>query len=213
MRAIRLTARQEKIIELVKEKGPITGEQIGAHFSLTRATLRPDLAILTMSGLLDARPRVGYFAPVRPPHSLLGQQLEVIDVKSVKDLPVVIRQGQSAYDAVVSLFLEDTGTLFVIDEEGRLTGALTSKDLLKASIGQAELQSVPVEMVMTRTPQLVWVDESATVAQALDKINQSQVACLPVMKGDKPTGRFDLHLVLHLLMEMAEGYLQGGKGL
>ena len=63
---VELSERQEKIIEIVKESGPITGEQIADNLNLSRATLRPDLAILTMAGYLDARPRVGYF--------LLGKQ-------------------------------------------------------------------------------------------------------------------------------------------
>lgn len=45
-----LTHRQEQIIEIVKENGPITGENIADRLNLTRATLRPDLAILTMAG-------------------------------------------------------------------------------------------------------------------------------------------------------------------
>lgn len=61
VRTIELSDRQEKIIEIVKESGPITGEKIADRLNLTRATLRPDLAILTMAGFLDARPRVGYF--------------------------------------------------------------------------------------------------------------------------------------------------------
>ena len=45
-----LNERQEKILNIVKQHGPITGSNIAAQLSLTRATLRPDLAILTMSG-------------------------------------------------------------------------------------------------------------------------------------------------------------------
>lgn len=212
--AIRLTKRQEKILELVKEKGPITGEEIGANFNLSRATLRPDLAILTMTGLLDARPRVGYFYPGRPPDSLLAQQLEAISVKSVIALPVVVQLGQPAYDAAVTLFLEDVSTLFVVDDGGHLAGVLTSKDLLKATIGQARLQSVPVDMVMTRYPQVVWLEETASVAVALARLKQSQVACLPVLKGGKlPVGRFDLNVVMNLLDEMTQLYLEEGRGL
>jgi HTH domain. len=40
---IELNKRQEEILEIVKENGPITGEQIAERLSLTRATLRPDL--------------------------------------------------------------------------------------------------------------------------------------------------------------------------
>ena len=56
-----LSKRQETIIEIVKNDGPITGEQIAERLNLTRATLRPDLSILTMAGFLEARPRVGYY--------------------------------------------------------------------------------------------------------------------------------------------------------
>ena len=54
------TERQQRIVEIVKASGSITGEKIAAMLNLTRATLRPDLTILTMSGVLVARPRVGY---------------------------------------------------------------------------------------------------------------------------------------------------------
>ncbi len=59
--SIQLSERQEKIIDIVKYNQPITSENIAKKLKLTRATLRPDLAILTMSGILDARPKVGYF--------------------------------------------------------------------------------------------------------------------------------------------------------
>jgi CBS domain-containing protein len=209
---IRLNKRQGEILRLVREKGPITGEEIGAHFNLTRATLRPDLAILTMAGLLDARPRVGYFHPGPNARSFIAEQLETITVKKVKALPVVINKGQSVYDAVVSLFLEDLGTLFVVDEGGNLAGVLTSKDLLKAAIGKSDLQSMPVEMVMTRFPQVVWVDETAPVSEALDTLSQSQVSCLPVLRGGQmPTGRFDMGIVLKLFDEMAQGHFEEGE--
>ena len=53
---MKLTPRQEEIIKLVKEKQPITSEELASKVGVTRAALRPDLAILTMIGVLDARP-------------------------------------------------------------------------------------------------------------------------------------------------------------
>lgn len=206
---IRLSKRQGEILKLVREKGPITGEEIGAYFNLTRATLRPDLAILTMTGLLDARPRVGYYDPGSKTRSYIAEQLETIPVKNVKALPVVVQLGQTVYEAVVTLFLEDLSTLFVVDKQGTLQGVITSKDLLKAAIGKTDLHSMPVDMVMTRFAQVVWVDESSPVLEALEKLNQCQVSCLPVLKGGrKLTGRFDLGIVLKLLEEMAQGHFE-----
>jgi DeoR/GlpR family transcriptional regulator of sugar metabolism len=55
---IELNERQEKILDIVKNNGPITGESIADMLEVTRAALRPDLAVLTMSGYLEAKPRV-----------------------------------------------------------------------------------------------------------------------------------------------------------
>jgi CBS domain-containing protein len=154
---------------------------------------------------------VGYFDPGPKARSFVAEQLETIPVKRVKALPIVVQQGQSVYEAVVTLFLEDLSTLFIVDQEGSLEGVLTSKDLLKAAIGKGDLQTMPVEMVMTRFPQVIWVDEDAPVTEALEKIHQSQVSCLPVLKGGRiPTGRFDLGIVLKLLEEMAQGHFEEG---
>lgn len=56
-----LTERQKRIIQIVKENEPISADNIAKHLYLSKPTLRTDLTILTMTGILDARPKVGYF--------------------------------------------------------------------------------------------------------------------------------------------------------
>ena len=56
---MKFTKRQEAIIKIVKDGQPITSESIAEKLGVTRAALRADLAILTMTGTLDARPQVG----------------------------------------------------------------------------------------------------------------------------------------------------------
>ena len=82
-----LNKRQETILQIVKDNGPITGEQIADRLNLTRATLRPDLAILTMAGYLDARPRVGYFYTGKTGTQLLTENLKKIYVKDYQSIP------------------------------------------------------------------------------------------------------------------------------
>ncbi|MCB6949673.1 HTH domain-containing protein, partial [Roseburia faecis] len=84
----------------VKTNGPITGEHIAEKLNLTRATLRPDLAILTMAGYLDARPRVGYFYTGKTSTQLLTENLKHIYVKDYQSLPVVVNENMSVYDAI-----------------------------------------------------------------------------------------------------------------
>lgn len=85
---IELNKRQEHILQIVKENGPITGEHIAEKLNLTRATLRPDLAILTMSGFLEARPRVGYFYTGKTGTQLLADKLKKLACLSqIKRIP------------------------------------------------------------------------------------------------------------------------------
>ena len=151
---IELNNRQETILQIVKDNGPITGEHIAEKLNLTRATLRPDLAILTMAGYLDARPRVGYFYTGKSSTQLLTDSLKKIVVKDYQSIPVVVNENISVYDAIVTVFLEDVGTLFVVDDKLLLVGVLSRKDLLRASIGKQELSSLPVNIIMTRMPNI-----------------------------------------------------------
>src|SRR5690625_2563462 len=145
-----MSERQEKIIEIVKGNGPITGEKIAGQLDLSRATLRPDLTILTMAGYLEARPRVGYFHTGKTGSELLTQQIQKYTVKEFQSVPVVVKEDNSVYDAIYQLFLEAVGTLFVVDNHSCLIGVLSMIDLWRASIGNQDLNKVPVHMIMTR---------------------------------------------------------------
>lgn len=182
---VELSERQEKILEIVKENGPITGENIAGCLDLTRATLRPDLAILTMSGFLDARPRVGYFYTGKTGTELLTERLRKYKVSEYQSVPIVVKEDVSVYDAISSMFLEDVGTLFVVDEHACLTGVLSRKDLLRASIGQKDLNVIPVHIIMTRMPNIAICYKEDLLIDAAKKLIDRQIDGLPVVKDSK----------------------------
>jgi CBS domain-containing protein/biotin operon repressor len=179
---IELSKRQEHILQIVKENGPITGEHIADQLNLTRATLRPDLAILTMAGFLDARPRVGYFYTGRSGTQLLTDSLNHLFVKDYQSIPVVVNESMSVYDAIVMMFLEDVGTLFVVDKHSVLVGVLSRKDLLRASIGKQELASIPVNIIMTRMPNITMCTKEDLMIDVAKKLIEKQIDSLPVVK-------------------------------
>jgi CBS domain-containing protein len=181
VRIIRITLRQKKIIDIVKNKEPITSEQIAEELSLTRATLRPDLAILTMMGILKAKPRVGYCYNKKPLPFFIGDQLQELTVKSVQSRPVVVRDDVTIYDAIVTMMLEDVGTLIVVEENGLLAGIVSRKDLLKITLGQGDIHKVPVGIVMTRFPNVITVTPEESVCEAARKMVEHQVDGLPVV--------------------------------
>jgi CBS domain-containing protein len=179
---IELNTRQERILQIVKDNGPITGEHIADQLNLTRATLRPDLAILTMAGYLDARPRVGYFYTGKTKTQLLTENLNNIFVKDFQSLPVVVKENVSVYDAIVTVFLEDVGTLFVVDENSCLVGVLSRKDLLRASIGKQELSSLPVNIIMTRMPNITVCQKEDLLIEVAKILIEKQIDSVPVVK-------------------------------
>lgn len=209
-----LTGRQEMILEIVKKEGPITGEQIAERLSLTRATLRPDLAILTMAGFLEARPRVGYFYSGKTSDRLIAEKMERIAVGEVNSVPVVVRENCSVYDAIVTMFIEDVGTLFVVNEEGCLAGVVSRKDFLKATLGGKDIQQLPVGVVMTRMPNIITVKPSDSILDAAKKIITHEVDALPVVRRIegkeepeqfKVLGRLSKTNITRIFVELGEG--------
>ncbi|SDI33846.1 CBS domain-containing protein [Natribacillus halophilus] len=168
-------------MEIVKEEGPITGEQIGEHLSLTRATLRPDLAILTMVGFLGARPRVGYYYTGKTGAEIPLQEIKELKVKEYQSIPVVVGEADSVYDAISAMFLEDVGTLFVVDQSSQLAGVLSRKDLLRASIGKQDLETMPVSIIMTRMPNITVCRKEDFLLEAASLLIERQIDALPVV--------------------------------
>ncbi|WP_304977942.1 helix-turn-helix transcriptional regulator [Alkalihalobacillus sp. AL-G] len=189
---IELNKRQEKIVEIVKDNGPITGEHIADQLNLTRATLRPDLAILTMAGYLDARPRVGYFYTGRTSAQLLTEKIRQIQVKDYLSLPVVVQESATVYDAICTMFLEDVGTLFVVNKQTKLVGVLSRKDLLRASMGSQELNTVPVNIIMTRMPNITVCKKEDYLTDIAYKLIDKQIDGVPVVKDTDGDNAFEV---------------------
>lgn len=182
---IKLSNRQDEILQIVKRDGPITGNEIAKKLSVSRAALRPDLAILTRTGNLDARPRVGYF--YNEEFQMMRQAEKFVNqkVKNFKAHPIVVEKSTSVYDAIVQLFLEDVGTLYAVDSDGYLAGVVSRKDLLRASLGNKNLQELPVSVIMTRMPNITTVDPEDTLLEAAKKMISYHIDSLPVVKEIK----------------------------
>jgi CBS domain-containing protein len=207
---IELNKRQEEILEIVKGNGPITGEQIAERLSLTRATLRPDLAILTMAGFLDARPRVGYFYSGKKTNQAVIDSMTNMKVKDFQSIPVVVSEDVSVYDAICQMFLEDVGTLFVVDHNSYLTGVLSRKDLLRTSIGSQDLNHIPVHIIMTRMPNIAYCFKSDGLIQAAHKLIERQIDALPVViehpDGLEVIGRLTKTNITRAFLSLAENH-------
>ena len=212
MSIIALSTRQKRIAEIVRLDGPITGEHIAERLNVTRAALRSDLAILVMGGILDARPKVGYYYTGKNTLGMLMEEISSICVKDLQSVPIAIGQEKSAYEAIVTMFLEDVGSVFILDDAGLLAGVVSRKDLLKAAINNADLHSLPVVMVMTPLSKIIVVTEEESVAAAARKIIDNEIDSLPVVRSVNSgkrsyevVGRITKTNFTRLLVDLAEG--------
>ncbi|HAY61534.1 MAG TPA: transcriptional repressor CcpN [Acidaminococcaceae bacterium] len=212
-----LSNRQKRIAEIVRQSGPITGDHIARQLNVTRAALRSDLAILVMGGIIDARPKVGYFYTGKNTLGMLMEEISAIRVGDIQSMPIAVTNDKNAYEAVVTMFLEDVGSVYIVDEKNLLVGVVSRKDLLKAATNNSgDLKDVPVVMVMTPLSKMVMVTPEESVAAAARKVIDNEVDGLPVVRcADEETrsyeivGRITKTNFTRLLVDIAEG--KGGN--
>lgn len=195
----------------MRKSAPVTGEQIAEQLGLSRPTIRSDLAVLIMLGLLDAKPKVGYFpGAAAQPQGEVRRMLLDLKVKDIQSRPVNIREASTVQDAVVAMFLENTGSIFVTDEQNWLQGIVSRKDLLKVILGNPGSAAMPVSLVMTRKANLVTVGPEEPALDAARMMIRHEVESLPVVVAvpDKSEieviGRVSNSTMTRILVDWAE---------
>ncbi|UJF16765.1 helix-turn-helix transcriptional regulator (plasmid) [Jeotgalibaca sp. MA1X17-3] len=206
---MKLSTRQKEIIEIVKKNEPITGEKIAALLGFSRSTLRPDFSLLTLSQLLIAKPKVGYFYNTHKVEPLIIKDIKEKKVEDVMSVPVIVRSETSIQDTIIKIFLEDVGSIY-ITEHNHLVGLVSRKDLLKIVIGKINIEEMPISMAMTRVPNIAFVFSNDSVETATKKLLQHEVDSLPVIEfveGEdlnylKVVGKFSKTLISRLFLNL-----------
>lgn len=206
---MKLTERQEEILSIVAEKQPVTGDVIANELSISRATIRPDLSVLTMLGYLGARPKVGYFYRGNPFEESIAREFKNARVQEYMSMPVVLDQNSSIYDGVVTIFLENIGTIF-ITREGYLAGCVSRKDLLRSTLGNMDLEKTPLSVIMTRMPNIITIFPDDNMYDVAKKINEHHIDALPVCQEEeghmKVIGRVTKTNITRLVVELGGQY-------
>lgn len=172
-----------------------------------------------MSELIGAKPRVGYYVTGQ---NIQHEKASVFNTTLVGDVysrPIIVKGNSSVYEAIVTLFIEDVGTIFVVSEDNLLEGAISRKDLLKAAMGGKNNNELPVSIIMTRMPNIILTTPEESVLTAAQKLLRHQVDALPVVKiitvDDQTSfqviGRFTKTNITHLFVQLAEKYHKGGQ--
>ncbi len=194
--------RQKDIIEIVKEAQPISSQEIANKLDLSRTAIRSDLSVLVKLDILEAKPKVGYTLN-KLERKISGlEKVYDLPVTEIMDPPICVSEDESIYATIVKLFMEDVGTIFIIDENKKLTGIISRKDLLKMSMGGTEIKNTPVNLAMTRMPHLFTIDATATFMEAIQKIVKNEIDSLPVIDEQQEViGRISKTIIIRNIIK------------
>ncbi|MGL4627904.1 helix-turn-helix transcriptional regulator [Cetobacterium sp.] len=201
---MQLTERQKEIVEIIKKHGPITGDEIAKMIYITRSALRTDFSILRKVSIIKSKQKVGYTY-----NEAFVESNNKTLVKHIMSMPITIDESYSVYKTVLLMFEKDIGTIF-ITKDGNLAGIVSRKDLLRIAIGKRDIEQIPINLIMTRMPNIVFATEDETIESCVKKIIEHQIDSVPVVRiteknskeSYKVVGRFTKTNVSKLLLDI-----------
>ncbi|MBF0289321.1 MAG: CBS domain-containing protein [SAR324 cluster bacterium] len=123
--------------------------------------------------------------------------------------PIVLKQGQTLKDASRLIKMRNVRHLPVVDDNNRLIGIVTDRDVKKASASGATtldihelfylMDKVSVEDIMTR--RVYSVHPSMPLEQAAKVLHDRKFGCLPVVDNQKLVGILTTTDVMQFLMD------------
>jgi predicted transcriptional regulator len=107
--------------------------------------------------------------------------------------PITCRVHESLNEAARQMWEHDCGALPVVDDDGKVVGIVTDRDVCMAAYTQGQrLDAIPVESAMAKQVACCHPDETIEAAEELMK--GLQVRRLPVVDGDgHPLGVLSLN--------------------
>lgn len=103
----------------------------------------------------------------------------------ISHAPVMVDEATSVYDAIVSMFVNDVGTIFVVNDAQELEGISSRKDMLKIAIGKADINQLPIGVIMTRMPNIVVAYEEESLWEVAKRMIEHQIDGMPVVQKGK----------------------------
>ncbi|MCL1918626.1 MAG: CBS domain-containing protein [Peptococcaceae bacterium] len=175
--------RQRNIVELLQKESPLTTDSMAKVFQVSRSSLQADLAMLLAWGVLEQQPFKGYsFCTDYNDEKAFRERVGHLRVRDFMRLPVSVKEECSIQEALVALFTYDVASLIVVGESQELKGIVSRKDFLRASLGKIEFQKVPVNVIMTRMPNIVMVLPDERVVDAASKLVKHAIDTIPVVE-------------------------------
>jgi arabinose-5-phosphate isomerase len=116
--------------------------------------------------------------------------LQIKDIMRTGDRNAVIVDYRNVKDALLAMTRAKSGTISVVDKQGRIAGVFTDGDFRRHIARGPEVLQVPIRTVMTRNP--ITIRQDALAVEALRIFQQRQIDDLIVVDENKqPVGIVD----------------------
>lgn len=113
--------------------------------------------------------------------------------------PVLIGESATVAEAVMAMNVNHTGCVLV-QQDGRLVGIFTERDVITKVFGLADCHTVSVADVMTRDPESL--ESKDELAFALNRMSVGGYRHIPVVEHGKPVGVLSVKDIVHYLADM-----------
>ena len=115
------------------------------------------------------------------PAGALGKKLlvKVRDLMHSGSQNAVVGMNSSLQDAIIEMSGKGLSMVTVVDQEGKLQGIITDGDLRRMLQRGVDVYHVLISDVMTKNPK--WTDSRDMAVNALQKMNDLHITCMPVL--------------------------------
>lgn len=117
--------------------------------------------------------------------------------------PITVHKSASVQEAARLMFNHRIGSVLVVDDEGKLVGIVTERDLVYlVATGKVDLaRDYPVWQIMTENPITASPEES--VLEALVKMSEARIRHLPVVdEAGKPVGVISYRDIMSVISKL-----------
>lgn len=126
------------------------------------------------------------------PAGALGKKLilKVDDLMANGTNNAKVHVNVTLKDAIVELSKKGLGVVSIVDDKDTLLGVITDGDLRRQLEKEADIYSLKVENVMTKTP--ITIQTGKLAVEALNILKRKNISCMPVIADSKIIGTIRL---------------------
>lgn len=130
------------------------------------------------------------------PAGALGKKLilKVDDVMVRGSDNARVHVSTTLKDAIVELSRKRLGMVSVVGDEDNLLGVITDGDIRRQLEKEADIYSLRVENIMTKTP--VVIQSGKLAVEALNLLKRRNISCVPVLTDNKTIGTVTLQNII-----------------